>query len=150
MDRAVRVHRFRPAAQQHGVSRAQAQRGGIGGDVGAAFVNDPDQSDRYPHPHQLEPTGRDIARDYFAARTRQRGDRLEADHALRAAPSFSYDVVVVLTSAIATKALSREPAAAAFLRDAFEHVKVIGYAESSMPLLTKAEIGHGQPQTTTA
>ena len=59
VDRAVRMDRLAAAAQQHRVARAQAQRRGVGGDVGAALVDDADQPDRHAHAGQLQPVGRD-------------------------------------------------------------------------------------------
>ena len=70
----------------------------------------------------------------------KRGDHIAADHALRGAPSFFFDAVVVLTSTGGTKALLGDAAAVAFVRDAFEHAKVIGYGKSSLPLLEKAGV----------
>ncbi len=52
MDRAVRIDRFAAAAQQRRIAGAHAQGRGIGGDVGAAFVDDPDQADRDAHARQ--------------------------------------------------------------------------------------------------
>ena len=57
MDRPVRMDRLAAAAQQHRIARPHAQRGGVGGNVGAAFVDDPDQPDRDAHPRQVEPAG---------------------------------------------------------------------------------------------
>ena len=77
MDRAVRMDRLAAAAQQHRVAAPQAQRRGIGGDVGAAFVDDPDQADRDAHARQLEPARSGAAVDHLADRIGQRGDRFD-------------------------------------------------------------------------
>src|SRR5213083_1527710 len=44
----------RPAAQDAGVARFQAQRRGVGGDVGARFVDDADHAQRHAHPADLD------------------------------------------------------------------------------------------------
>ncbi len=53
MDRAVRKDRLAAPAQQHCIARPHAQRSGIGGHVGAAFIDDPDGA--YRHADALEP-----------------------------------------------------------------------------------------------
>ena len=53
MDGGVGVGGLRAAAQNHGIAALQAQRPGVGGDVGAALVDDAD--DPQGHPHALYP-----------------------------------------------------------------------------------------------
>ncbi len=78
MDRAVRMDRLAAAAQQHGIAAAKAQRGGVGGDVGAAFVDDPDQPDRDAHAaSSSSPLGTMLPVDDLADRIGQRRDRLD-------------------------------------------------------------------------
>ena len=69
MDRAVAMHRLAAAAQQHRIARTQTQRGGIGGHVGAAFIDDPDQPDGNAHASRTRPLGR------LSGRSPRRPDR---------------------------------------------------------------------------
>ncbi len=68
------------------------------------------------------------------------GNLLEADFALSAAPSIFFDAVVLLASAEGAKALALEAAALDWLRDAFGHLKVLGYTRDAKELLAKAGI----------
>ena len=51
------VKAFRPAAQDHRVARFQAQRAGVGGDVGTRFVDHPDHPQRRAHAGNVQPRG---------------------------------------------------------------------------------------------
>ena len=64
-DSAVRMDGLATAAQQRRITRAHAQGRGIGGDVGAAFVDDPDGADGHAHARKLEPVGPSGAVDHF-------------------------------------------------------------------------------------
>jgi catalase len=68
------------------------------------------------------------------------GSLIAADHALASAPSIFFDAVVVAPSASGAQALLRQAAAIDWLRDAYGHLKVIGYTDTAAPLLTKAAI----------
>jgi catalase len=68
------------------------------------------------------------------------GGLLAIDHALVAAPSVFFDAVAAVLSAPAGVLLSRDAAAVDFVRDAFGHLKVIGYTSGAAPLLDKAGI----------
>ena len=46
IDRRGAAHAFRSAAQDHGIARLQADAGGVGADVGPAFVDHADDADR--------------------------------------------------------------------------------------------------------
>ena len=70
-----------------------------------------------------------------------RGKRLDADHALNAAPSVLFDAVLLLLTDPSANALSKEAAAIDFVRDAFGHLKVIGHTSGAAALLTQAGIG---------
>src|SRR6185503_17128685 len=48
-DGAVRPQHFRAAAQDGGVARLEAQRGGVGGHVGTRLVDDRDYAERNAH-----------------------------------------------------------------------------------------------------
>lgn len=62
------------------------------------------------------------------------------DHAIAAAPSVLFDTVVVAVSESDIEALKRKAATLNFLRDAFNHLKFIGFTVASMPLLDAAGI----------
>jgi catalase len=70
----------------------------------------------------------------------QGGQMIAADHALAAAPSILFDAVVVALSAQAATSMTHEAAAVDWLRDAFGHLKVIGYLATAAPLLQRAGI----------
>ena len=56
-DRARGVEALRAAAQDRGVAGLEAQRPGIGGDVGPALVDDPDHAQGHPHAGDVEAVG---------------------------------------------------------------------------------------------
>ncbi len=68
------------------------------------------------------------------------GTTLKADHKFGGGPSVLFDAVVILNTADATAALLPNAAVGDFIRDAFGHLKFIGYTESAMPLFEKAGI----------
>ena len=72
--------------------------------------------------------------------TLARGKRLAADQALAGAPSVLFDAVFLALGAEGAEQLANESAAVDFVRDAFGHLKVIGFASAARPLLTKAGI----------
>jgi catalase len=65
---------------------------------------------------------------------------LPVDHALVAAPSLFFDAVALVLSAAAGPMLAKDAAAVDFVRDAFGHLKVIGYTSGAAPLLEAARI----------
>ena len=67
--------------------------------------------------------------------TSRQGDLLQADHALSAAPSIFFDAVALLPSAEGCASLVLQAAAIDWLRDAFGHLKVIGYVAAAAALL---------------
>ena len=69
-----------------------------------------------------------------------RGKTLSADAALNGAPSVLFDAVVLLLSDDGASQLAKEAAAVDFVRDAFGHLKVLGYTTASAPLLSKAGV----------
>ncbi len=77
MDRAVGMHRFAPAAQQHGIARAHAQGRGIGSHIGAAFIDDAYEADGNAYPREPEPAGYGAGVNHFTHRVRQGSDRLD-------------------------------------------------------------------------
>ena len=72
-DRPVGIDRLAAPAQQHGITTAQAQRGGIGGHIGPALVNDADQPDGHAHPAQMQPIGPLAGVDHLPHRVGQNG-----------------------------------------------------------------------------
>jgi catalase len=68
------------------------------------------------------------------------GDLLEADHKIEGAPSVLFDAVVVAPSVEGGAKLAQQAEAVNFLRDAYGHLKVIGYLASAAPMLVKAGI----------
>ena len=71
------------------------------------------------------------------------GTWIEAQQKLDGAPSVVYDAVVVLASDEAALTPALEAAMRDFLRDAFAHLKVVGYGSGSEPLLERAGITAG-------
>jgi catalase len=68
------------------------------------------------------------------------GGLLAVDHALVAAPSIFFDAVALVLSGPAGSLLAKDAAAVDFVRDAFGHLKVIGYTSGAAPLLERAGI----------
>jgi catalase len=68
------------------------------------------------------------------------GKHLAADMALSGAPSVFFDAVAIFASAEGIKPLLKNSAAIDWIRDAFEHLKVIGYTAAAKPLFAKAAI----------
>jgi catalase len=69
------------------------------------------------------------------------GSEIAVDHALYAGPSILFDAVIMAPSEAGAKALMAEAAAVDWLRDAFGHLKVIGYNTAAEPLVEKAGLG---------
>jgi catalase len=63
-----------------------------------------------------------------------------ADHALAAAPSIFFDAVVVAVGSEAVPRLAAHSGAIDWVRDAFAHLKVIGYVRAALPLIERADI----------
>lgn len=68
------------------------------------------------------------------------GKALKADHKFAGGPSVLFDAVAILNSSDAANQLRRNAAVGDFIRDAFGHLKCIGYSAAAMPLLEKAGI----------
>jgi catalase len=68
------------------------------------------------------------------------GKSLAADHKFGGGPSVLFDAVAILNAADATEDLLPNAAVGDFIRDAFGHLKFIGYTEAAMPLFEKAGI----------
>jgi catalase len=68
------------------------------------------------------------------------GDLLPADHKIEGGPSVLFDAVIVAPSVEGGAALALQAEAVNFLRDAYGHLKVIGYLPSAAPMLVKAGI----------
>ncbi|MES2706978.1 MAG: catalase [Verrucomicrobiota bacterium] len=68
------------------------------------------------------------------------GVLVEADFALSGGPSFLFDTVVILTSEEGVRPLLTEAAAVNWVRDAFGHLKVIGFVAAAQPLLDAASV----------
>jgi catalase len=68
---------------------------------------------------------------------------VDADQALPAGPSVLFDAVILAPSRKGTEGLLHEAAAIDWLRDAYSHLKVIGYVEAATPLFDKAAIAIG-------
>ena len=68
------------------------------------------------------------------------GRVLHADHKFGGGPSVLFDAVAILNAANATDSLLTNAAVGDFIRDAFGHLKFIGYTEAAMPLFKKAGI----------
>jgi catalase len=68
------------------------------------------------------------------------GKLLKADHKFAGGPAVLFDAVAILNAADATENLLPNAAVGDFIRDAFGHLKFIGYTEAAMPLFEKAGI----------
>ena len=63
---------------------------------------------------------------------------MPADHALAAAPSVLFDAVVVIASTDGAQMLCQQAAAIDWVRDAFSHLKVIGFNDNAALLIREA------------
>ena len=79
--------------------------------------------------------------------TTAEGDVLEADHTVDGGPSVLFDAVAILPSDEGGAKLALKAAAVNFLRDAFGHLKVIGYLPSAAPLFVKGGVNDAAPDT---
>ena len=68
------------------------------------------------------------------------GSVLAADGQLAGSPSVLFDAVAIILSAEACSQLLKEGAAVDFVKDAFGHLKAIGYSPDAKPLLDKAGV----------
>lgn len=68
------------------------------------------------------------------------GDVITPHHAIAAAPSVLFDTVVLAVSGPAAETMKRQAAVMNFIRDAYAHLKVMGYTSGAMPLLAHAGI----------
>src|ERR1700728_5056323 len=66
------------------------------------------------------------------------GKPLAVDMALSGAPSVFFDAVAIFAAAEGIKTLLKNNAAIDWIRDAFAHLKVIGYTSAAQPLFAKA------------
>ena len=72
--------------------------------------------------------------------TSAKGKKIPADQALSGAPSVMFDAVAILPSANGAAMLANEAAAIDWLRDAFGHLKAIGFVKAAAPMFEKAGI----------
>jgi catalase len=68
------------------------------------------------------------------------GKEIVPDHFLAGAPSVLFDCVVVAPAAKHAEALAADAAAIDWIRDAFSHLKVIGYNSAAMRMFEKASV----------
>ncbi|MGO4286649.1 catalase [Bosea sp. TAB14] len=68
------------------------------------------------------------------------GKILKADGQLAGSPSVLFDAVAIILSEAACAALMNESAAIDFTKDAYGHLKAIGYSAEAKPLLDKAGV----------
>jgi catalase len=72
--------------------------------------------------------------------TTAKGVKLPADQALSGAPSVLFDAVAALPSESGAALLAQEAGAIDWLRDAFGHLKVIGFTDAAAMMFAKAGI----------
>ena len=72
-----------------------------------------------------------------------KGNGLEPDMTVEGGPSVLFDAVVLLPSGDGTKALLDMAAAVNWVRDAFGHLKAIGFTPEARPLLDRAGVEPG-------
>ncbi len=87
----------------------------------------------------------EIVAPTIAGVTTAGGKRLAADHTIDGGPSVLFDAVAILPSDAGGARLALEVAAVNFLRDAFSHLKVIGYVPAAAPLLVKGGLDDAAP-----
>ena len=75
------------------------------------------------------------------------GERLAADHKVDGGPSVLFDAVAIIPSDAGGAKLALEAAAVNFVRDAFGHLKVIGYLPAAAPLFVKGGVNDAAPDT---
>ncbi len=68
------------------------------------------------------------------------GSLVEVHHALSGGPSVLFDAVIVIASESGVKQILNEAAAVDWVRDAFGHLKTIGFNDASRPLLDAAGV----------
>jgi len=68
------------------------------------------------------------------------GKTLKADGQLAGTPSVLFDAVAIILSEAGCAALMKEGAAIDFAKDAFGHLKAIGYSAEARPLLDRAGV----------
>jgi len=68
------------------------------------------------------------------------GTMLKADGQLAGTPSVLFDAVAIILSEDGCAMLMKEGAAIDFAKDAFGHLKAIGYSAQAKPLLDKAGV----------
>ncbi|MFN3912679.1 catalase [Hyphomonas sp.] len=68
------------------------------------------------------------------------GSHLAAHYQLAGGPSVLFDAVVLMFGEKGADALEHEAAAAAFVHDAFQHLKTIGFSSEALPLLHSAGV----------
>jgi catalase len=68
------------------------------------------------------------------------GEVLAADHKMEGGPSVLFDAVVLAPSVEGGAKLALQAEAVDFLRDAYGHLKVIGYLPTVAPMMVKAGI----------
>jgi catalase len=74
------------------------------------------------------------------------GDVLPADHMVEGGPSVLFDALVLAPSIEGGASLATQAEAVNFLRDAYGHLKVIGYLPTAAPLIVKSGI-EAKPDT---
>ena len=68
------------------------------------------------------------------------GNGLEPDHFLAGAPSSLFDFVVVAPGKAEVDILLEQAAAIDWIRDAYGHLKIIGFVEHASPLFARAGV----------
>jgi hypothetical protein len=76
-DRGRRPPAFRAAAQDHGIARFHADRGGIGADIGPAFIDHADHPERLRHAADQQAVGPAPFGEHAVERIGQVGHRLD-------------------------------------------------------------------------
>lgn len=69
------------------------------------------------------------------------GGHLPADHNFEGGPSILFDAVAILVAPAAAETLARNPSVQSFVKDAFDHLKYIGYVEGALGLFEEAGLG---------
>jgi len=73
------------------------------------------------------------------------GKVIPADMQLAGSPSVLFDAVAIVCSPQGATSLARDAGAVGFVRDAYAHLKVIGYNEGAASLLKQAGVSEQQP-----
>ena len=96
--------------------------------------------DRLQAAAQAEGAVLELIGPHIGAVTSSGHDAVTPHHAIAGAPSVLFDTVVLAVSEPGVEAMKRQAAAMNFIRDAYAHLKIIGFVMDARPLLDMAGV----------